>query len=89
MCSEFLRSPAAAKLGLPRLVHLILPVGRTMKAIDIYGIAQSGKRIFAQVTYERIEKSREKLEALCKYRDQNGDSLVLFCECQSNISVAE
>jgi hypothetical protein len=81
MCSEYLRSPSAAKLGLPRLAHLMLPVGRTMKAIDIYGINDSGHRIFAQVTYERIEHCREKLEALREYGDQDEDALILFCDC--------
>jgi hypothetical protein len=34
MCAEFLRLPAAEREGLPRLVHLLLPVGRTMKDVS-------------------------------------------------------
>jgi hypothetical protein len=82
MCAEFLRSANAAKRGLPQLVHLILPVGRTMRGIDIYGIGQAGKRIFAQVTYRQIEDCDGKLDALRQYRGDDGDALLLFCDCQ-------
>ena len=55
MCSEFLRSASAEQFGLPRLAHLLLPVGRTMKGIDICGTTISGLTLFAQVTYHCLE----------------------------------
>jgi hypothetical protein len=46
LCSEFLRSRSTAEqLGLPRLAHLILPVGRTMRDIDICGLGHSGEQL--------------------------------------------
>jgi hypothetical protein len=88
MCSEFLRSPNASQLGVPRLAHLLLPVGRTMRDIDICGISNSGNRIFAQVTYgERGSRGyRKKMEALLKYRSPNYDAFVLFCKCRDSKS---
>ena len=55
LCSEFLRLPEAASLGLPRLAHLLLPTGRTMQDIDIDGIATDAKRLLAQVTFSPLE----------------------------------
>lgn len=81
MCSEFLRSESAERLGLPKLVHLLLPVGRTMRAVDICGITNSGKTVFAQVTYSDLEHCNSKLDALRQYRDQNKNELVFFCNC--------
>jgi len=81
MCSEFLRSADAVGLGLPKLVHLLLPVGRTMKGIDICGISDSNRMVFAQVTYLRLEDCGEKLEALLQYRNADRNTLVLFCGC--------
>ena len=81
MCSEFLRSPDAAKLGFPQLVHLILPVGRTMRGIDIYGMDTAGKRIFGQVTYLGIKDCGGKLEAPRQFSGDRGDALLLFCHC--------
>ncbi len=51
MCGEFLRTGHAALLGLPTLVHLLRPIGRTMRDIDILGLATDGQPIYAQVTY--------------------------------------
>lgn len=80
MCAEFLRLPAAEREGLPRLVHLLLPVGRTMKDVDIVGIGADGMKIFAQVTYHSDEGAlHRKLEVLLKYADGHGSRLVLFC----------
>jgi hypothetical protein len=81
MCSEFLRSAIAARLGLQKMVHLLLPVGRTMRDIDICGITESGSMVFAQVTYSAVEHCRKKLDALQRYRDEGKNALVFFCNC--------
>lgn len=80
MCSEFLRSSQAESLGVPRLAHLVLPLGRTMRDIDIYGISNSGRRLFAQVTYLHTDSCESKKKALLRYRHTKND-LVLFCDC--------
>jgi hypothetical protein len=61
MCSEFLRAPHS---GLPTLVHLLLPVGRTMKIFDIIGLATDGRRIFAQETYSAFKRGDPKFQTL-------------------------
>jgi len=83
MCSEFMRLPEAAELGLPSLARLLLPVGRTMKDIDIAGLAPDGSRILAQVTYQRIANCQWKLDRLITYRDAGIRHLVFFCGCDS------
>lgn len=80
MCSEFLRLPEAERLGLSKLVHLVLPVGRTLKAFDIYGITAAGGRVFGQVTYHKFSDCSEKLQSLLEYKGR-GNELVLFCDC--------
>jgi hypothetical protein len=57
MCSEYLRHAHGA---LPILVHLLLPVGRTMKDVDIYGIASDGRKVHAKVTYLELERASDK-----------------------------
>lgn len=81
MCSEFLRSASAARMGLPKLIHVLLPVGRTMRDIDICGVTASGSVVFAQVTYSAVEHCRKKLDALQRYRDKGKNALVFFCNC--------
>lgn len=49
-CAEFLRLQQIRD-DLPRLRYLLLPVGRTLKDVDLYALAEDGRRIFAQVTY--------------------------------------
>jgi len=82
MCSEFLRSDSAEKIGLTKLAHLLLPVGRTMRGIDICGITVSGHLLFAQVTYKDIESCQKKIDDLFAYRDSQGSVLMLFCNCK-------
>lgn len=53
LCGEFLRAPTIA--GVPTLSSLLLPIGRTAKDIDIYGVATDGKRLIAQVKYTHKE----------------------------------
>jgi hypothetical protein len=82
LCSEFLRLPQARQFGLPNLVHLLLPVGRTMKDIDIYGLADDGKRIFAQVTFLPLDQARWKIDRLLPYKDADRYHLILFCQAE-------
>lgn len=81
ICSEFLRTPDAAALGLPRLARLVLPVGRTMKDIDIAGLGIDGSRIYAQVTFGGGKTSLNKVEKLRDYAAERCH-LILFCECE-------
>ncbi|MBV8375631.1 MAG: hypothetical protein JO279_01365 [Verrucomicrobia bacterium] len=55
MCSEFLRGPEAATVGLPVLQSLLLPVGSTLRDLDIYGLASDAKKIAAQVTFSQFD----------------------------------
>jgi hypothetical protein len=83
LCSEFLRSPQASKLGLPRMSHLLMPTGRTMKDLDVIGITERGKRLFVQVTYADVESAtgKWKLARLQHYADESTEC-VLFCNCE-------
>lgn len=76
--SEFLRSGQLTEL--PELERLLLPPGRTLKDIDIYGLASDGKPIFGQVTYKKIEKVGSKIRNLKPYRGK-GNHLLFFCRC--------
>jgi hypothetical protein len=80
-CSEFLRLPQAVSFDLPRLAHLLVPTGRTMRDIDIIGIAADGKRLLAQVTFDQVENAQKKIDQLLPYGDPTGTHLILFCEC--------
>lgn len=86
LCAEFLRLAEARRLGLPQLVSLQRDVGRTMKDLDILGIASDGKRIMAQVTHYPLAESAEKFTKLKKY--QNGQThLILFCDSEKRSRV--
>jgi len=79
LCSEYLRS---AKHGnLPQIGSLLLPVGRTLKNLDIVGITQTGEMVYSQVTYGSISQSdtQKKLDILKKYQSNNSH-LILFCK---------
>lgn len=45
--------------------HLLMPIGRTLKDIDIYGVNRSEKQVFVQVT--NSSEVRHKVEALKQY----------------------
>lgn len=64
MCAEFLRNHSIP--GIPKLVTLLMPVGRTMRGVDILGIAEDGKTIFAQVKYDDKEHYLTDLLGLCE-----------------------
>jgi hypothetical protein len=76
VCAEFLRLQQR-KDDLPRLRYLLLPVGRTLKDVDIYALADDGRTIFAQVTYHSRDSTQEKESKLQKY-GQEGAHLVFF-----------
>lgn len=82
LCGEFLRTSEAAALNLPTLASLALPVGRTMKDLDIIGLAADGKPIFAQVTFSKPDAVQWKLERLRKYDDGHERYVLMFCNTQ-------
>jgi hypothetical protein len=87
MCAEFLRLKEANRFGLPQLACVLRDVGRTMKDLDIVGIAQDGKRLFAQVTYGSFDSKdvKEKLNILLKFGGLNAHR-ILFCKCERSFS---
>jgi len=78
MCSEFLRHPYAEQFSLPRLETLLMPVGRTMKDVDIYGLTAAGREIFAQVTYRPREDAASKRSVLDLFAKKHRHT-ILFC----------
>lgn len=89
MCAEFLRRRETKHFGLPRLVCLLRDVGRTMKDLDILGIAADGKRIFAQVTHYSWNSpaANKKFENLKKFRSNKGSHLLFFCDCEKRMKI--
>lgn len=79
VCSEYLRKPDFAEC--PVLERLLLPVGRTLKDVDILGYAIDKKMLFAQVTYSKKEEAVTKIHDLEAYGDSNSH-LVFFCDCE-------
>ncbi len=79
VCSEYLREPDVT--GCPILERLLLPVGRTLQDVDIYGYATDKKRIFAQVTYFKKEEAKTKIQKL-KDHDGSNSHLIFFCNCK-------
>jgi hypothetical protein len=77
-CAEFLRLQRERN-DLPRLRYLLLPVGRTLKDVDVYGLAEDGRELFAQVTYHTrgSRSSDEKVDKLRVY-GEGGAHLVYF-----------
>jgi hypothetical protein len=49
-----------------RIDRLLMPIGRTMKAVDIYALSTAGKSIFVQVTNYAVDdkESADKIQAL-------------------------
>lgn len=80
LCVEFMREGDLSDI--PRLEHLLMPPGRTMKDVDVYGLASDGREVFAQVTnYSREhQESVKKQEALRRY-DPSHNVLLFFCDC--------
>jgi hypothetical protein len=57
-----------------------MPVGRTLKDVDIYAMDETGTEIFAQVTFylKNHPEARRKREKLRQY-EGTGSRLLLFC----------
>ncbi len=79
ICAEFLREKHENAHNLPILKHLLLPVGRTMKDVDIYGVSIDNKQIFGQVFFESEKKSNNKKAKLKEYAGER----VFFCDCSN------
>jgi len=60
---------------------VLLPVGRTLEDVDIFGYAVDGKNLFAQVTYYEKDKAGKKIQDLKKYDDLRSH-LVFFYKCK-------
>lgn len=80
IASEYLRR-SDLPLGLPMLDKLLLPIGKTLRDLDILAAAKDGRRICAQVTYAQLGGIGEKLERLRAYASDD-TVLVLFCLAQ-------
>lgn len=78
--SEFLRSHQ--REDLPHLQFLLMPPGRTLKDVDLYGICRSGKLLFGQVTYKSQSSSKSKIDELRTYKGSDSE-LLFFCDCAS------
>jgi hypothetical protein len=79
LCAEFLRCSLAVKFHLPQVESLLLPIGRTLRDIDIYGLQSCGRRVLAQVTFLPFTESKRKLNALNRFREDGDVDLIFFC----------
>ena len=88
MCMEFLRTERAVELGLPKILHALAPVGRTLKDLDILAINTDLNPVSVQVTYHNINsrEAQKKLSKLNPYL-KNGGKTILFCNCESHAVV--
>jgi hypothetical protein len=82
MCAEFLRTTEAETMGLPRLANLLVPIGRTMKDVDILGIASDGEKIACQVTFSTLGAAGSKVNALKPYVSKHRP--ICFCNETDN-----
>lgn len=80
MCMEFLRLEQAGKYDLPVLKNTLVPVGRTMKDIDIIGSTSEGNKIYVQVTFHDLLEAHWKLNKLDGYSTSENFT-VFFCKC--------
>ena len=81
VCAEYLREPDFHEC--PKLNYLLLPIGRTLKDVDIYGESIDGFEIFGQVTFyeKNIKACKNKINKLKRYRKKNS-ILIFFCNCK-------
>jgi len=80
LCGEFLRAPSIE--GVPTLSTMLLPMGRTAKDIDIYGVATDGRRLIAQVKFTHEESHVRDL--LARY-GKSDCHLILFSGIERSI----
>lgn len=82
-CSEFLRlNWSNCKIEVPQINSLLMPVGRTMKDVDIVGLTSNSKVVVGQVTYNRLSGCNHKIKVLEKFNDAYR---VLFCRNDNKI----
>lgn len=87
MCAEWLRTGHVVYgVEIPRLVHLLLPVGRTMEDFDLVGMTDTGTRILGQVTFAQKGSSTvvEKAKKLQRHHATDV-KLVMFCRFEGGI----
>lgn len=77
LCSEYLRQCGLPE-NLPTMSALLMPIGRTLKDVDIVGVTKSGETIFAQVTYSKLDQINHKMTSLEKHRGEDY-ILIMFC----------
>jgi len=82
-----LAHPYAERFSLPRLETLLMPVGRTMKDVDIYGLTAARREIFAQVTYHPREDAAAKRAVLDSYATKHRYT-ILFCRAPPSCKTA-
>jgi hypothetical protein len=82
MCAEALRLPGINGSRTPRLTATLLPVGGTMKGIDISGLASDGRPLLAQVTYRTKQECIEKLDVLKSIGKDTGAHLLFICRVE-------
>jgi hypothetical protein len=70
MCYEWLKENK-------KIHYLTLPIGRTMLSVDIVGVNENSKKVFAQVTFHS-DRSESKITSL-KQVGQARDELYYFC----------
>jgi len=78
MCSEYLRSGLDKNI-LPKIETLLLPVGRTLRDVDIVGLDDNNETIYSQVTYAKFNRGI-KFKNLQKYA-LNERKAIYFCNC--------
>lgn len=71
LCYEYLK--------INRMIrHLLLPIGRTLRDIDIFGIDENERKVFAQVTFSKNPlEIKGKAERLNEFKNSN--QLYFFC----------
>jgi hypothetical protein len=85
LCSEFLRSNIVNNYSIPRIESFLLPVGRTLKDIDILGLSKDDVIIAAQVTYLDFEALDAKIIKLKNYKEVKKCIKIMFCNCDDII----
>jgi len=66
-----------------QIKYLLMPIGRTLKDVDIYGMSNSGKKVFVQVT--NFGENQGKIEALEQYHGES-NLLVYAGDVENKIS---
>ena len=84
LCSEVLRLESIESYGISQIRAFLLPVGRTLKDIDILGIDEEGNRVMAQVTNHNIDSgsAEGKLQRLAEHDAVDESHRILFCQAE-------